>query len=212
LHVLHAPAIAAKVIRQFLVEWQYWGDPGSDRLRPRACLIGLKLDWRIMPLVFRKARVFWPLIFVLVLSDCATKRWAEANLSERTPEPVVGEVIRWTLAYNDAGAMGISFGSASRPLLILATLVVFVVLVRVYRDAAPRDARIGAATALVLGGAIGNLIDRVRWNRGVVDFIDVGIGDSRFWIFNVADVGVTVGAALLGWYLWHQEDPRQEPV
>jgi len=165
-----------------------------------------------MPLVFRKARVFWPLIFVLVLSDCATKRWAETNLSERTPEPVIGEVIRWTLAYNDAGAMGLSFGSASRPLLILATLVVFVVLVRVYRDAAPRDARIGAATALVLGGAIGNLIDRVRWDRGVVDFIDVGIGDSRFWIFNVADVGVTVGAALLGWYLWNQEDPKQEPV
>ena len=155
-----------------------------------------------MPLVLRKARVFWPLLFVLVLSDCATKRWAEMNLSERSPEPVVGDVVRWTLAYNEGGAMGLSFGNASRPLLIFATLVVFVVLARVYRAASKRDASLGAATALVLGGAIGNLIDRIRWDRGVVDFIDVGIGTSRFWIFNVADIGVTVGATVLALHLW----------
>ena len=65
------------------------------------------------------------------------------------------------------------------------------------RDAGPSVRLIAAATALVAGGAVGNLIDRVRWSRGVVDFIDVGVGSSRFWIFNVADAGVTVGAVLL---------------
>ena len=158
-----------------------------------------------MPLL-RKARVFWPLLFVLLLSDCATKRWAESHLTEHAPEPVVGEVLRWTLAYNQAGAMGITFGAASRPLLILATLVVLGMLARFYRTAAPQDGALAAATALVVGGALGNLIDRVRWTGGVVDFIDIGVGASRFWIFNVADLGVTVGAALLGWLLWRQEN------
>ena len=46
-------------------------------------------------------------------------------------------------------------------------------------------------------GALGNLLDRIRSPRGVVDFIDVGIGDLRFWTFNLADVGITCGAVLL---------------
>lgn len=157
-----------------------------------------------MPLLLRKARVFWPLLLVMLLSDCATKRWAETHLIENMPEPAVGEFLRWTLAYNQAGAMGVSFGHASRPFLILATLLVLAALARMYRAGAQRDAALAAATALVIGGALGNLIDRVRWTGDVVDFIDVGIGASRFWIFNIADAGVTLGAALLGWLLWRR--------
>ena len=60
-----------------------------------------------------------------------------------------------------------------------------------YRRTAP-DARLrAAALALVAGGAMGNLIDRLRSPRGVVDFINVGIGDARFWTFNVADAEET---------------------
>ena len=47
------------------------------------------------------------------------------------------------------------------------------------------------------GGALGNLVDRLRHPNGVVDFIDIGLGDVRFWIFNVADMGVTFGAIML---------------
>ena len=58
-----------------------------------------------------------------------------------------------------------------------------------------------AALALVAGGAIGNVLDRFRTPggtyRGVVDFIDIGVGGWRFWTFNLADVGVTCGAILL---------------
>ena len=162
-----------------------------------------------MPFLVRKARVFWPLVLTLILSDCASKRWAESHLTELTPEPVMGNVLRWTLAYNKDGAMGISFGDASRVLLILATLIALFVLARLYRSAEPKDTSLAAATALILGGALGNLIDRVRWNGGVIDFIDVGFGATRFWIFNVADMGVTVGAALLGWLLWRKSEDSQ---
>jgi signal peptidase II len=158
-----------------------------------------------MSSLLRKARVFWPLLFLLVLSDCATKRWAETHLTAYTPEPAVGEVVRWTLAYNRAAAMGITLGDASRPVLILATLVALAALLRFYRAAGPGDVGAAAASALIAGGALGNLIDRVRWTGGVVDFIDVGVGASRFWIFNVADVGVTGGAARLAWLLLRRD-------
>jgi signal peptidase II len=67
------------------------------------------------------------------------------------------------------------------------------------------------AIGLVCGGAVGNLIDRIRSPRGVVDFIDVGVGDFRWPTFNVADMAVSVGAFLLAWVLWGEER-SQAPV
>jgi signal peptidase II len=64
------------------------------------------------------------------------------------------------------------------------------------------------AVSLVVGGAAGNLIDRIRHAKGVVDFIDVGIGTSRFPTFNVADIGVSCGAVALAISFW-LEDARK---
>jgi signal peptidase II len=61
------------------------------------------------------------------------------------------------------------------------------------------------ALGLVCGGAVGNLIDRIRSPAGVVDFVDVGVGDLRWPTFNVADMAVSVGAFLLAWVLWGEE-------
>ncbi|MGH7447666.1 MAG: signal peptidase II, partial [Longimicrobiales bacterium] len=55
------------------------------------------------------------------------------------------------------------------------------------------------------GGAVGNLIDRVRSASGVVDFIDVGVGSVRWPVFNVADMAVTTGAIILALSLWKEE-------
>jgi signal peptidase II len=62
-----------------------------------------------------------------------------------------------------------------------------------------------SAIALICGGAIGNLIDRVRSENGVVDFIDVGVDTIRWPIFNVADLAVTTGAIILALSLWKEE-------
>jgi signal peptidase II len=59
--------------------------------------------------------------------------------------------------------------------------------------------------ALVTAGALGNMIDRVRSPRGVVDFLDVGVGNVRWPVFNVADIAVTTGAILLALSLWREE-------
>jgi len=58
---------------------------------------------------------------------------------------------------------------------------------------------------MILGGAFGNLIDRLRSGQGVVDFIDVGIGEHRWPTFNIADIGVSCGAVLLAWILWRED-------
>jgi signal peptidase II len=58
---------------------------------------------------------------------------------------------------------------------------------------------------LAAGGALGNIFDRLRFRAGVVDSIDVGIATHRFWIFNVADAGITVGALLLAFTVLREE-------
>lgn len=145
-----------------------------------------------------KTRWFWPLALVLLLADCSSKRIAEAELQPpHVPHEIVGDVVRFTLTYNRGAAYGMSLGDYSRWGFTALACFVLVLLWRTYRAAEPNDRWQGAALGLVVGGAAGNLLDRLRHAIGVVDFIDVGIGDTRFWTFNVADMGVTVGAIML---------------
>ncbi len=147
-----------------------------------------------------KGRSFWPLLLLLLLADCATKRLAVEYLPPaNVPHEVVGEEVRFTLAYNPGAAFSID---VPRPLLILTTIAVLAMLARFYRRAPHDDRPMAVALALICGGALGNLVDRIQSARGVVDFIDVGVGSYRFWTFNIADVGVTVGAVLLAMLLW----------
>jgi signal peptidase II len=159
----------------------------------------------------RKARAFWPLLFLLVFADCTTKRLAERHLMpEHVPHQVAGVVVRLTLAYNPDAAMGISLGEHSRLGFSLIALVVVAVLASVYRTTPSQDRLQAMALALVAGGAIGTVMDRFRapggTDRGVVDFIDRGIGGWRCWTFNLADVGVTCGAVLLALLLLRRGD------
>ena len=125
------------------------------------------------------------------------------------PHQVIGDVVRFTLAYNPGAAFGMSVGPYSRYIFGTFALVALVVLWRLFRMSGPAQ-RAGdririLALALAWGGAAGNLVDRFRSPQGVVDFIDVGFGDTRWPTFTVADMAVSTGAVLLAWVLW-QED------
>ncbi len=162
---------------------------------------------QLLPLA-RKARWFWPVLATLVLADCSTKQLVVAELSGNPgPHSVLGEFLRVTLAYNQDAALSLSFGGSGTSRLILSTIAVVAVLglLLLYRRTPPDAALRATALAMVAGGALGNLLDRVRSPRGVVDFIDMGIGDARFYTFNVADVGVTIGAILLAFVLWRED-------
>lgn len=145
-----------------------------------------------------KARIFWPTLVIVYVLDFITKRLAETHLlPQHVPHRVIGELVRFTLAYNKDAAMGLSLGGYSRAGFALTAAVILVVLGVLYRRTAESDRFSALALSLVTAGALGNLTDRLMSSRGVVDFIDVGIGNSRFYTFNVADAGVTCGAILL---------------
>ena len=150
--------------------------------------------------------IFWPVVLTVVCSDIVTKWIAVADLYPRgVPRPVFGDVVRLTLVYNRGAAFGLHLGEYSRWIFLGLTVVALVILAQLYRQTPARDIARTLAIALVSGGAIGNLIDRVRGPQGVVDFIDIGIGDMRWPTFNVADMAVSTGAVLLAWVLWGED-------
>ena len=82
-------------------------------------------------------------------------------------------------------------------MLVGISLGTSVLLVWLYARSAPAQRARRGALAAILGGALGNLVDRLFYGGGVVDFIDLGIGPHRFYTFNVADMGVTLGGTAL---------------
>lgn len=154
-------------------------------------------------------RIFWSLLLFVAVSDFATKRWAERALGLHIPEDVFAPWLRWTLTYNTGAAMNLSLGGASRIVFSLVALGMIVYLFQLYRQTSPASRATPAALALITAGAFGNLVDRLRHTKGVVDFIDVGTANWRFWTFNVADMGVTTGAILLALLLWREGEQSE---
>lgn len=160
----------------------------------------------------RRIRLALPLAFVLFLADCSTKELAVEHLSPaHVPHPIVGDYLQFTLAYNDAAAMSIPVGPYGRWILIGFGLTVVTVLLRMAWTT-PRDAKAQhIALGLLLGGALGNVTSRIFSERGVVDFIDVGIGDWRFYLFNVADVWLALGVCMFAFILHRAERRSRAP-
>lgn len=141
--------------------------------------------------------------------DLITKRWALETLVLESGE-LFGGLLPLTLAFNKGAAFGMRVGEDSRWFFIPVTIIALVLLGILFKQAAERDfLRIGSIS-LVVSGAVGNLYDRVRWDRGVVDFlgpIDLGFWD--FPIFNVADMAITCGAILLAISFWLEEQEER---
>lgn len=151
-------------------------------------------------------------LFVLAI-DGATKLWALNNLSRQFAEPVVGDYFRLVLGYNTGVAFGMFANGGNWPLIITGVIIVILVVWfshSLYSGQFPPQAvwPIG----LILGGAIGNFIDRLFDGR-VVDFLDFGLGSMRWPTFNMADSFILIG---VGWLLLisftHNSGLEDEPV
>lgn len=137
------------------------------------------------------------LSLLLIVLDQWTKALATANLAYAVPVPVV-PMLNWTLVHNYGGAFSFLSDHAGWQrwfFLILASGITLVLLEWLRRSPA-RLWALCLPLALLIGGAIGNLIDRVRLGY-VVDFIDVYYQQSHWPAFNLADSGITAGIALL---------------
>ncbi|MGQ0647114.1 MAG: signal peptidase II [Gemmatimonadaceae bacterium] len=153
-----------------------------------------------------KVGIFWPVVALLVVADRVTKIVAEQTLWPRyVPRDVWGDFLRWTLVYNPGAAFGLHLGPYSRWIFMGLTVAALAILTNLYRNTQPGDRWRLLAVGLVTAGAVGNLIDRVISPNGVVDFIDVGIGERRWPTFNVADMAVSTGAILLAIVLWGED-------
>lgn len=161
----------------------------------------------------RNRWLFWGVAAAVVVADVLTKWLAVRHLSPpHVPHPVIGDVVRLTLAYNPGAAFSMNLGPYSRYIFGAFALIALIVLWNLYRRSHPSERLLSFALGLAWGGAAGNLIDRVRSPRGVVDFIDIGVESWRFWTFNVADSAVTVGAVILAWLLAREEHRSHAPA
>ncbi len=133
----------------------------------------------------------WIALLALAL-DQGSKIAVTGRMQQGESLPVVGDLIRLTYIHNPGAVFGLTFGG--RTLHLILSLLALGLVVAMLRSAEERWAQVGLS--MILGGAVGNMIDRVRIGE-VIDFLDVGVGGFRWYIFNVADAFVTVGVLVL---------------
>lgn len=137
--------------------------------------------------------VFAGLAGTIIVLDQLTKAWLQANFAPGQVAEVLGDTVRLVFGQNTGALFGLFRDQAL--LFALASLGV-VGLIVAYHGRAARSLYLSVSLGFLLGGAIGNLIDRVRLGY-VVDFVDVGIGNLRFYTFNVADAAISTAIVLL---------------
>ncbi len=151
------------------------------------------------------------------VADVATKMWAEHNLSSGKTVVVLGDHLQFGLARNRGGAWGILQQydeSVRRPFFLLVSVAAIVFIIALYRRLQPRQRALKWGLPLVLGGALGNVFDRIRYGS-VIDFIDYRaewikksydlldrvlhdqMHTDHWPTFNVADVCICVGVGLM---------------
>ena len=137
--------------------------------------------------------LFVAIATAVVIVDQLTKSWLVANVQPGGAIEVLGDWLRLIHGRNDGGLFGLFGGSAA--VLAIASLGVIGLIVAYHARSKP-NVVLSIALGLLLGGAIGNLLDRIRFGY-VIDFVDAGIGTLRFYTFNVADSAITIAILLL---------------
>ncbi len=137
--------------------------------------------------------IFLILVVIALLIDQVSKLLIVSYLTPfEPPLNIVGSLLRFKLTYNPYGVFSISFG----PNILYYIFSIIGLFILTYIALAFKD-KIGVIIfSFIVGGAIGNIIDRIRLDY-VIDFIDMGIGSLRWFTYNLADAFITVGAIFL---------------
>lgn len=152
----------------------------------------------------RRWLTFGGLAAIVIVADQVTKAWVDANFErasthplagEAQPTPIIGSFLRIAKNYNEGGIFGL-FGNSALVLALASTVVIALIVVYQYREGTRGPWLLTVALGLIMGGALGNFIDRIRFEH-VIDFVDMGIGDWRWYTFNVADAAISVALLML---------------
>ena len=153
-----------------------------------------------------RTRIFLSILFILaVVTDQASKFAVNSVYNLYDSRPVIGNILRLYYIRNSGAAFGINFGNPT--IMLVVTILVTILLVYLFLSGKidPGNLPGKCAIVLVLSGAAGNLIDRIRMGE-VIDFIDMGIGSHRWPTYNLADVYVTCGMIILIFFHIFQSD------
>ena len=146
-------------------------------------------------------RNLWLVPLTLVV-DQVSKYVVQQTMTRHESIAVIGDFFRLTYIHNSGAAFGLNLGS---PLLhTLISIVALGALAWLFWTAPKGERLMRFSLTLVLGGALGNIVDRIRLHE-VIDFFDFGIGDLRWPVFNFADTFVTVGIVLLAFSYSRQQ-------
>ena len=152
----------------------------------------------------RRWLAFFGIAAAVVVADQLSKLWVDANFPVASPHggsgggqptPIIDGFVRIAKTYNTGGIFGL-FGDSAIILAMASTVVIALIFVYHRREGIAGPAALTVALGLLLGGALGNFIDRLRLGA-VVDFVDMGIGDWRWYTFNVADSAISIALLLL---------------
>ena len=134
-------------------------------------------------------------IIVAIIALDQWSKWAiKSSFNLYQSEPVIQDLLHFTYVTNDGMAFGLSFPGGKHILLVMTILLTGFIIGFLWKER-EGHALVKYGLALILSGAIGNLIDRLLYGK-VVDFLDLMIGDFHWYIFNVADSSVTIGMVL----------------
>jgi signal peptidase II len=147
----------------------------------------------------KRLLLIFTILFACVGCDQVTKSVAKSYLSETQTVILLGDTVRLVLARNYGAflSLGSAVGESSNGMLLSALVGVVLAGLLVYLFVSkPQNPLVGASIALIVGGGVSNLIDRLRYGGYVVDFLNVGIGSLRTGIFNVADMAIMAGVII----------------
>ena len=152
----------------------------------------------------RRWVAFFGLAILVIVADQVSKAWVDVNFPLASPHPLAGGneptpvidgLVRIAKSYNTGGIFGL-FGNSAIVLAMASTVVIALIFVYQWREGMRGTWLLTVTLGLLLGGALGNFIDRIRFGH-VIDFVDMGIGDWRWYTFNVADSAISIALLLL---------------
>ncbi|MCB1147561.1 MAG: signal peptidase II [Leptospiraceae bacterium] len=150
---------------------------------------------------------FISIITLIWVADFFTKVWAVKELSSGQVINIVSDVFRFQLVYNTGGVFGIMQNNAMFFQFLTGFAILF--LLFYYIKTEDGNTAFNFAISFILGGAVGNFTDRF-FRHGVVDFIDMGIGNARWPTYNIADAFISTGAVLLAIAFFQIEKAARE--
>lgn len=147
---------------------------------------------------------------IILILDQATKLYVDANFRLHESLPVIDGIFHLTYVRNKGAAFGIFADSAVRIPFFITVSIVAMLAILWYLRRLRDDQRLAyLALTLIFSGAVGNLIDRIRYGE-VIDFLDVFWRSYHWPAFNVADSAITVGVTLLFIEIWLEDHKKTE--